>query len=92
MFGAYVRFRYNYAALRKSSDNQQQHLLLGQRWIIGNRMWMWLSPSSYRRILVMWNKVDQDFGKCNSLKNTLTDNQLNMSLSSCLLVTLMSHT
>ena len=24
MFGAYVRFRYNYAALRKSSDNQQQ--------------------------------------------------------------------
>ena len=28
MFGAYVRFKCNYAALRKSSDNQQQHLLL----------------------------------------------------------------
>jgi len=31
MFGAYVRFKCIYAALRKSSDNQQQHLLLGQR-------------------------------------------------------------
>jgi len=29
MFGAYVRFKCNYAALRKSSDNQLQ-LLLGQ--------------------------------------------------------------
>ena len=38
MFGVYVRFKCNYAALRKSSDNQQQHLLLGQRWIIGNTM------------------------------------------------------
>ena len=28
MFGAYVRFKCNYATLRKSSDNQQQHLLL----------------------------------------------------------------
>ena len=27
MFGAYVRFKCNYAALRKSSDNQQQHSL-----------------------------------------------------------------
>ena len=27
MFGAYVRFKCNYVALRKSSDNQQQHLL-----------------------------------------------------------------
>jgi len=24
-------------------DNQQQHLFLGQRRIIGNMMWMWLS-------------------------------------------------
>ena len=33
------------------SDNQQQHLFLGQRRIIGNMMWMWLS-SFIRRI---WN-------------------------------------
>jgi len=26
MFGAYVRFKCNYAALRKSSHNQQQHI------------------------------------------------------------------
>ena len=51
MFGSYVRFKYNYAALRKSSDNQQQHLLIGQQWIIGNTMWIWLSTSSQRRIL-----------------------------------------
>ena len=38
MFGAYVRFRWYYATLRKSSDNQQQHLLLGQWLIIGNMM------------------------------------------------------
>jgi len=30
MFGAYLRFKCNYAALRKSSVNQQQHSLLGQ--------------------------------------------------------------
>ena len=74
MFGAYVRFKCNYAALGKSSDNQQQHLLLGQRRIIGNTM------------------VYQDFGKFNSLKNTLTDIRSNMSLSLCLLLTLMSNT
>jgi len=27
MFGAYVRFKCNYAGLRKSSDNQQPHSL-----------------------------------------------------------------
>ena len=81
-----------YAALRKSSDNQQQHLLLGQRWIIGNTMWKWLSTSSQRRILDLWNKVYQDFGKFNSLRNTLTDSRSNMSLSSCLLFTLMTMT
>ena len=43
----------------KSSDNQQQHLLLGQRWIIGNTMWIWLSTSSQTRILDLWNKVYQ---------------------------------
>ena len=48
MFGSYVRFKCNYAALRKFSDNQQQHLLLGQRWIIGNTMWIWKSTSSHR--------------------------------------------
>jgi len=26
-----------------SSENQKQHLFLGQRRIIGNMMWMWLS-------------------------------------------------
>jgi len=31
-------------------DNQQQHLFLGQRWIIGNTMW-----SSQKRILDLWN-------------------------------------
>jgi len=51
MFGAYVRFKCNYAALKKSSDNQQQHLLLGQRWILGNTMWIWLSTASQKRIL-----------------------------------------
>jgi len=55
MFGAYVRFKCNYAALRKSSDNQQQHLFLGQRLIIGNTMWIWLSTSSQTRILDSWN-------------------------------------
>jgi len=34
----------------------------------------------------------QDFGKFNSLKNTLTDSRSNMSLSLCLLFTLMSST
>ena len=68
MFGAYVRFKCNYAALRKSSDNQQQHLFLEQRWIIGNSMWIWLSTSSQRRILDLGNKVFQDSGKLNSLK------------------------
>jgi len=43
MFGAYVRLKWNYVALRKSLDNQQQQLFLGQRWIIRNMMWMWLS-------------------------------------------------
>jgi len=38
MFGANVRFKCNYAALKKSSDNHQQHLLLEQRWNIGNTM------------------------------------------------------
>jgi len=80
MVGAYVRFKCNYAALRKSSDNQQQHLLLVQQWIIGNTMWIWLSTSSQTRIFDLWNKVYHAFGKFNSLKNTLTD-----SLSSCLL-------
>jgi len=47
MFGAYVRFKCNYAALKKSSDNQQQHLLLGKRCIFWNTM----STSSQRRIL-----------------------------------------
>jgi len=63
MFGTYVRFKCNYAALRKSSDNQQQHLLLGKRWIIGNTMWMWLSTSPQRWILDLWKKVYQNFGK-----------------------------
>jgi len=65
MFGAYVRF--NYAALRKSSDDQHQHLLLVQWWTIENTVWIWLSTSSQRRILDLWNKVYQDFGKFNSL-------------------------
>jgi len=38
MFGEYVLFKCNYAAVRKSSDNQQQNLFFGQRWIIGNMM------------------------------------------------------
>jgi len=38
MFGAYVQFKCNYAALKKSLDNQKQHLLLGQRGIIGKTM------------------------------------------------------
>jgi len=39
MFGAYhVQFKCNYLALGKSSDNQQQHLFIGQQWIIGNTM------------------------------------------------------
>jgi len=38
----YVRFKWNYVALRKTSDNQQ-HLFLRQRRIIGNMMWMWMS-------------------------------------------------
>jgi len=92
MFGAYVRFKCNYAALGKSSDNQQQHLLLGQSWIIGNTMWIWLSTSSQRRIFDLWKKVYQDFGKFNSLKNTLTDSHSNMSLSSCWLFTLKGNT
>jgi len=92
MFGAYVRFKCNYAALRKSSDNQQQHLHLVQRWIIGNTMWKWLSTSSQMRILELCNKDYQDFGKLNSLKNILTDSRSNMSLSSSLLFTLMSNT
>jgi len=55
MFGAYVRFKCNYTELRKSSDNQQQHLFLGQRRIIGNTMWIWMSTLSQRRILDLWN-------------------------------------
>jgi len=55
VWSVYARFKCNYTALRKSSDNQQQHLLLGQRWIIRNTMWIWLSTSSQRRILDLWN-------------------------------------
>ena len=39
----------------------------------------------------LWNKIDQDFGKFNSLGNTLTDSRSNMSLSLCLLITLMKQ-
>jgi len=92
MFGSYVRFKCNYTALRKSSDNQQQHLLPGEPWIIGNTMWIWKSTSSQRRILDLWKKVYQDFERFNSLKNILTDSRSNTSLSSCLLFTLMSNT
>jgi len=28
MFGAYIRVKRKYAALRKSSDNQQQHIII----------------------------------------------------------------
>ena len=28
MFGAYVQFKWNYVASRKSSDNQKEHLVL----------------------------------------------------------------
>ena len=63
MFGAYVRFKWNFVALRKSSDNQPQHLFLGQRWIIVKTMWMWLSTSSQVRILGLWKKDYQDFGE-----------------------------
>ena len=35
------------------------------------------------------NKDYQDFGKFNSLRNTLTNSRSNVSLSSCLLFTLM---
>jgi len=38
MFGAYIRFKCNYVAFRKSSDNQKQHLFIGQRRIIGNNV------------------------------------------------------
>ena len=41
--------------------------------------------------LELCNKDYQDFGKFNSLKNTLTDSRSNMSLSSCLLLTLMKQ-
>jgi len=36
MFGTYIRFKCNYAALRKSSDNQQQHHK-GGYWTCGIR-------------------------------------------------------
>ena len=91
MFGAYIRFKCNYAALKNSSDNQQQHLFLGQRWTIGNTMWMWLSTSSQRRILNFLNNVYQDFGKFISLRNILTDSRSNMSLSLCLRLTIMKQ-
>jgi len=55
MFGANVRIKCNYAALRKSSNNQQQHLFLGQWWIIGNTIWLLLATSSQRRILDLRN-------------------------------------
>ena len=41
--------------------------------------------------LELCNKDYQDFGKFNSLKNTLTDSRSNMSLSSSLLLTLMKQ-
>ena len=58
MFGAYVRFKCNYAALRKSSDNQLQ-LLLGQHHHKGE---YWTFGLWFIRI----------FGKFNSLRNTQT--------------------
>ena len=85
---AYLEFLAMFgAALWKSSDNQQQHLLPGQRWIIGNAMRVWLSTSSQRRILDLGNKVYQDFGKFNSLRNTRST----ISLSLCLLFTLLKQ-
>ena len=47
--------------------------------------------SSERRILELCNNNDQDFGKFNSLRNTLTISRSNMSLSSCLRVTLIKQ-
>ena len=88
MFGDFsdVGFKWNYEALRKSSDNLQQHLFLSQQRIIGHMMWMW------RGILELCNIKDyQYFGKFNSLRNTLTNGRSNMSLSSCLFFTLMKQ-
>ena len=86
MFGAYVRFKWNYVALRKFSDNQQQHLFLGQRWILGNMMWMWQKEDTG-----LWEIGLSGFWKFNSLRNTLTNSRLNVSLSLCLLFTLMKQ-
>ena len=83
--GAYLRFKCNYAALRKSSDNQQQHSLdSGELFEIRCEY-----DCQHHHKGGYWtceiNKFYQDFGKFNSLKNTRTDSRSNMSLSSCFL-------
>jgi len=57
------------------------HLFIEQRWIIGNMKWMWLSSFIIilYRILELCNKDYQDFGKFNSLRNTLTKSRSNES-------------
>jgi len=42
-------------------------------------------------IVQLCNKDYQDIGRFNSMRNTLTNSRSNMSLSSCLLVTLMKQ-
>ena len=54
-------------------------------------MWMWLSSFIIKEDTGLCNKDYQDFRKFNSLRNTLTNSQSNMSLSSCLLFTLMKQ-
>ena len=65
-----VRLKCNFAALRKSSDDQQQHCQHHHKagyWSCGIRF------------------IDLNFGKFNSLRNTLRDSRSNISISLCLL-------
>ena len=49
------------------------------------------SPFIIKRILELCNKDYLDFGKFNSLRNTLTNSRSKLSLSSCLFVTLLKQ-
>ena len=85
MFGAYVRFKCNYAALRKSSDNKQQHSLDsgGLLEIRCEYDCQHHHKGGYWTCEI--NTFYKNFERFNSLKNTCTDSRSNIFLRACFL-------
>ena len=86
--GAYERFKWNCVALRKSSDNQKQHLFLGQRRISEIGCEYDCHHSSQKRILAI-RIILENLTAWGILLRTV--GQICTSLYSCLLVTSMKQ-